>query len=86
MKLKRIIALALALVMTFAIAACSGTGDNTAKANELTICVGPDPQTIDPALNSAVDGAIILTNAFSGLYGWDYDENGTLVVVADSAT
>lgn len=86
MKIKRIIALALVLVMTFAIAACNNTQNNPAKANELTVCVGPDPQTIDPALNSAVDGSIMLTNAFSGLYGWDYDANGTLVVVADSAT
>lgn len=86
MKIKRIIALALVLVTVFSLVACNGTQGGTAKANELTICVGPDPQTIDPALNSAVDGAIILTNAFSGLYGWDYDETGTLVVVADSAT
>ena len=42
---------------------------------ELTVCVGPDPDTIDPALNSSVDGATLIIHAFEGLY--TLDSNGT---------
>ncbi|MFA7222555.1 MAG: ABC transporter substrate-binding protein [Bacilli bacterium] len=34
---------------------------------EFTVSVGPNPDTIDPALNSAVDGATYIIHAFSGL-------------------
>ena len=54
-------------------------------AQELTVCTGPDPETIDPALNSSVDGAIMLSNAFSGLYQWHTNEDGTQTIIADCA-
>lgn len=41
---------------------------------ELNVCVGPNPATIDPALNSAVDGGIMIQHAFEGLY--KLDKNG----------
>lgn len=56
----------------------------TTVAQNLTVCVGPDPETLDPAKNSSVDGAIILTNAFAGLYGYA-EENGSLVIVPECA-
>ena len=34
----------------------------------LKVCTGPDPDTIDPALNSAVDGGTMIDHAFEGLY------------------
>ena len=37
------------------------------KANTITGCFGSEPNTIDPALNSAVDGAIYLEHLFEGL-------------------
>ncbi|MDR2028128.1 MAG: ABC transporter substrate-binding protein, partial [Treponema sp.] len=40
----------------------------------LTLVFGSEPNTIDPALNSAVDGAIYLQHAFEGLY--KYADNG----------
>lgn len=33
----------------------------------MTYNLGADPKTIDPALNDAVDGASVITNAFDGL-------------------
>lgn len=36
--------------------------------------LGADPQTIDPALNTAVDGAIVLVNVFEGLAKTDEEE------------
>lgn len=40
---------------------------------ELVINVGPDPDTIDPALNSSVDGASMIIHAFEGLCSLDKD-------------
>uniref|UniRef100_UPI0006D15BFF ABC transporter substrate-binding protein n=1 Tax=Clostridium sp. NkU-1 TaxID=1095009 RepID=UPI0006D15BFF len=48
-------------------------GETTAPANgtstalDLAVQVGPNPETIDPALNSAVDGANIIVHAFEPL-------------------
>jgi ABC-type oligopeptide transport system substrate-binding subunit len=56
-------------------------GDNTS----LPVCLGSEPDTMDPALNSAADSAITILHLFSGLAKWDQDENGNLVIVADCA-
>ena len=37
---------------------------------ELTLNIASEPQSIDPALNSAVDGAIMLGHMFEGLMKW----------------
>ena len=51
----------------------------------LNVCIGSEPDTIDPALNSAVDGATLVSHLFSGLAKWDQDASGNLVIVPDSA-
>jgi len=51
----------------------------------LNICLASEPDTIDPALNSAVDGATLVSHLFSGLAKWAQDDNGNLVIVADCA-
>ncbi|MFA5006698.1 MAG: ABC transporter substrate-binding protein [Candidatus Izemoplasmatales bacterium] len=43
----------------------------------ISVCLASEPDTIDPALNSSVDGAIYIQHAFSGLLG--YDADGQLV-------
>ena len=59
------------------------TGDETTEATAstgekiLSVQVGPDPETIDPALNSAVDGGNMLLHSFECLLA--LDENGQLV-------
>ncbi|MDO5021568.1 MAG: peptide ABC transporter substrate-binding protein [Lachnospiraceae bacterium] len=62
------------------------TADETTDATEatastgekiLSVQVGPDPETIDPALNSAVDGGNMLLHSFECLLA--VDENGQLV-------
>ena len=45
--------------------------DAPAGIPELAVNVGPDPDTIDPALNSSVDGATLIIHAFEGLYTLD---------------
>ena len=52
----------------------------------IAVCLSSEPDTIDPALNSAVDGATMISHLFAGLAKWDQDENGNLILVADCAT
>ena len=66
MKVKKILALLLALVMVFALAACGGEAKK-ASASEITVQIGPNPETLDPALNSAVDGGNMLITLFETL-------------------
>ena len=56
------------------------------KGDSLPMCLASEPDTIDPALNSAVDGATMLVHLFAGLAKWAQNEDGTLSVVADCAT
>lgn len=49
---------------------------STEGAKILSVQVGPDPETIDPALNSAVDGGNMLLHAFECLL--TVDESGNL--------
>ena len=82
--MKKIIALALALVMVLSLAACGGTKTEVNK-NSLAICLSSEPDTLDPALNSAVDGATMCAHLFAGLAKWTQDAEGKLVIAADCA-
>lgn len=67
MKVKKILALLLALCMVFALAACGEKETNYGSASEITVQIGPNPETLDPALNSAVDGGNMLITLFETL-------------------
>lgn len=78
------LALAMSLSLSFALTGCggsdSGSSDNnatgqsgTADGKQLAVQIGPDPETIDPALNSTVDGANMILTAFEGLLSTDED-------------
>ncbi len=80
---KKLLAVLLAAAMVFSLAACGSSGSsesNTAAEaageKELKVQVGPNPETIDPALNSAVDGGNMLLHAFECLL--TVGEDGTL--------
>ena len=88
MKMKRIIAAVLALVLILSLAACAkkdNGGKTTTARDSIAVCLASEPDTIDPALNSAVDGATLLTHLFSGLAKWAQDKDGKLVIVPDAA-
>lgn len=54
-------------------------------ADTLRINLASEPDYLDPALNSSVDGACLAVNSFSGLYA--YDESGeTVPACAESYT
>ena len=82
--MKKILALVLALTLCLSLAAC-GEKEPAVTASELSVCLASEPDTLDPALNSAVDGATMVSHLFSGLAKWAQDENGALVIVADAA-
>ena len=80
---KRFIVAALAIAGAMALSGCGGSksggaksGDTTQTAADkkiLTIQLGPDVESIDPALNSAVDGANYILFAFDNLLKMDKD-------------
>ena len=96
--MKKILALVLALVMCLSLVACGETTNQPAAttegttaapapvSTELSVCLASEPDTLDPALNSAVDGATMVSHLFSGLAKWAQNEEGALVIVADAAT
>ena len=42
----------------------------------INVCLGSEPQSLDPAVNSTVDGASVICHLFSGLAKWGADANG----------
>ena len=59
--------------------------DVDGSTDSLSVCLASEPDVLDPALNSAVDGATLDSHLFAGLAKWDQDETGKLVIVADCA-
>ena len=55
------------------------------STDNINVCLASEPQSIDPALNSAVDGATIISHCFAGLYRWA-QKDGALVLEPDCAT
>ena len=87
-KMTKVIALVLTFAMCLTLFGCGGGGSKQEAGNastSLSICLSSEPDTLDPALNSAVDGATMVSHLFSGLAKWAQDENGTLVIVPDAA-
>ena len=55
-----------------------GTDESSGSEEKiLSVQIGPDPETIDPALNSAVDGGNMLLHSFECLL--TVDQDGQLV-------
>ena len=72
---KKLISLVLVAAMAFGMVACgnsnSDSADKGSAVKELKVQVGPNPETLDPALNSAVDGGNVILHAFEGLLTTD---------------
>ncbi|MDI9496180.1 MAG: peptide ABC transporter substrate-binding protein [Bacillota bacterium] len=96
--MKKFLSLVLVLAMVFSLAACGNnqppaqpetpdgeTPETPGIADSLTLHVGAYPDTIDPALNSAVDGATYIIHAFAGLVGYRQKADGSLELYADCA-
>ena len=70
-----LVVLGLSLIVSMTFFGCSkkeATASVAAASDtfDLSVCFASEPQTIDPALNSAVDGAVMLQHFFEGLMKW----------------
>ncbi|MCA5010947.1 peptide ABC transporter substrate-binding protein, partial [Clostridioides difficile] len=85
---KMALVLAAVLASGMILTACGGSGKsgtagnetqkteaegNTAGGLDLAVQIGPDPETIDPALNSSADAANMILHAFETLLTFDKD-------------
>ena len=68
--MKRKLLLILSFALMVFVLSCGG---NKTDEGAIYINVGPEPKTIDPALNSTVDGSIYIQHAFEGLTTRDKD-------------
>lgn len=69
MKFKKMLAIFLSAALF--VTAFAGCGKK--KADGITVQIGPNPETLDPALNSAVDGGNMLITLFETLLIIDQD-------------
>ena len=81
--MKKVLALLFAALMVFSCLACNTQGP--AEEFELNVNIASEPESIDPALNTAVDGAVMINHMFEGLYKWIDDGNGVAKLVLGQA-
>lgn len=82
MKLKRfLVAGALTIATVAGLASCGSKNDKG-----LVVCLASTPDQMDPALNSAVDGASYAVHAFGGLVRYVPGDNGELKLAPDLCT
>ncbi|MFZ7133665.1 MAG: peptide ABC transporter substrate-binding protein [Eubacteriales bacterium] len=75
---KRVLTVLLALIMVVAVFAGCQSNATTEKTEQISVYVGSEPESIDPAFNEAVDGATLLIHAFEGLMSLDKDSKPIL--------
>ncbi|MDO5328493.1 MAG: peptide ABC transporter substrate-binding protein [Coriobacteriia bacterium] len=71
---------ACALVVTFT--ACAG---GKTDKDHIDVCEASEPQSIDPGLNTTVDGSTMISHLFSGLAQWKQNEKGEVVIKPELA-
>ena len=81
--MKKLVALMMALVMALS---CAMAATAEEAKTSIAVCLASEPDTLDPALNSAVDGATLTSHLFSGLATWAQDAEGKLEIDAECAT
>lgn len=74
MKIKRIVSLLLVLVLALSAVACMSACKKEEK-DGVTVQIGPNPETLDPALNSAIDGGNMLVTLYETLLIIDEDNS-----------
>lgn len=85
--MKKFLVLLLVFSIVFTFAACGGgeTEPGGEAGADITVCFASEPSTIDPALNSSVDGAVMLHHAFEGLIKWVDDGAGNAMLAPGMA-
>ena len=67
--MKKLVAIVLSMAMLFSFAAC-GANEELVETKTLPVSLASEPESIDPALNSTVDGSTLIVHAFAGLAGY----------------
>ena len=78
--MKKLVSLMLALALTVAFCGIA------LAESSISVCIASEPDTIDPALNSAVDGATMIAHLLTGLSAWSKNADGVLEIVPAAAT
>ncbi|GEQ22177.1 peptide ABC transporter substrate-binding protein [Clostridium butyricum] len=77
-KIKKICSVVMAAMLGVSVLTGCGSSNSSsstgASGQEMTFNLGADIKTLDPALNQAVDGGILLVNLFEGLYKLDENQ------------
>uniref|UniRef100_UPI0040576377 peptide ABC transporter substrate-binding protein n=1 Tax=Agathobacter sp. TaxID=2021311 RepID=UPI0040576377 len=89
---KKIVSILLVAAMTFGLAACGGGNDSgteggsnaSVDTSTLKINLASEPDYLDPALNSSVDGGCLAVNSFVGLNTYDKDGNLIPAIASES--
>lgn len=55
------------------------------SGESISVCLASEPDSLDPALNSTVDGSTLISHLFAGLAKWSPDETGKVSITADCA-
>jgi len=87
--MKKTLSVLLCVLLIASLFVSCGKKDNKVQEQvaktSINVCLASEPDTLDPALNSAVDGATMIAHLFSGLAKWSQDAQGNLILVADAA-
>lgn len=90
-KTRKFVSLALSAAMVAGMTLGAGTtvfaeeGGASSEGFNLSVCLASEPMTIDPALNTAVDGAIMANHLFEGLTKWVDDGEGNAMTAPGQA-
>ncbi|MDY3767228.1 MAG: peptide ABC transporter substrate-binding protein [Lachnospiraceae bacterium] len=83
---RKILSFALATAMTMSMGMGAVSTVSAAESGlNLAVCLASEPMSIDPALNSAVDGAIMVNHMFEGLIKWVDDGEGNAMLAPGQA-
>jgi len=69
--MRKLLIAVLCLSLIGLLAGCKGKKSVSTRENTISACFGSEPNTIDPALNSAVDAAIYLQHTHEGIYKYE---------------
>lgn len=83
--MRRIVCVLLTLCMLFACMVSFAACGTKPPSADIVLSVGAYPDTVDPALNSDVNGGSYIVHTFSGLVGWEQNEQGVLELVPQCA-
>ncbi|MDR3050688.1 MAG: peptide ABC transporter substrate-binding protein [Oscillospiraceae bacterium] len=76
-----VVALVLAVTMLLTSSAALAAGGADAA---IVVCIGSQPETIDPQMNSASDGSNYIKHLFEGLLKYDWEGKGIVLGMAES--